>query len=240
MSDSHGSYQGMIQCLDRCGFNQNTDQLIYLGDVVDGWSETRESIELLRQIKQLVLLLGNHDEWAIQFYTGEMTDDLPSWLYHGGQATVASYGAGNPMDESHLEFLMNAKPYHITTDNKLFVHAGFNPPQDIAQTDRHVLIWNREFVNFCHRLYKETGNFTIQPFEEIYIGHTPTTNYGQSVPFRMGNVTLMDTGAAFQGCVSVMDIDTRQVWQSDPCKLLYPNQRGRNRLSWEEEQLLEK
>jgi len=236
MADSHGSYQGILQCLHRCRFNPDTDLLIHLGDVVDGWNETRQSIELLRHVKHLVYLLCNHDEWAIQFYQGEMRDDLSTWLHHGGKATIASYGVGKPMDKDHLEFLMNAKPYYMTEDNKLFVHAGFDPGKGIEQTDRRDLIWNRNFVHRCDKLSKEGETFKIEPFEEIYLGHTPTTHFGSTVPFRMGNVTLMDTGAAFKGALSIMDIDTKQVWQSDPSQLIYPNQEGRNRLSWEEEQ----
>lgn len=240
MSDSHGSYKGMMQCLDRSGFNQDTDLLIHMGDIVDGWGQSKESIELVLNMKHVVFLLGNHDQWAMQFYKGEMTDDLSSWLRHGGAATKASYGLETLMDAAHLELLMNAKPYYITEDNKLFVHAGFDPQQDLAQTDKHVLIWNREFARNCYMLHKESQNFKIEPFEEIYIGHTPTTNFDKSytTPLQLGNVTLMDTGAAFQGRLSIMDIDTKQVWQSDKSKLLYPDQRGRNSISWDEEQKL--
>jgi serine/threonine protein phosphatase 1 len=38
----------------------------------------------------------------------------------------------------------------------------------------------------------------------------------------------VDTGAAFKGPVSIMDVKTKQVWQSDPVWKLYPNEEGRN------------
>ena len=50
----------------------------------------------------------------------------------------------------------------------------------------------------------------------------------------MGNVILMDTGAAFTGCLSVMDMDTKEVWQSDKLMQLYPDEIGRNGISWSE------
>jgi serine/threonine protein phosphatase 1 len=43
------------------------------------------------------------------------------------------------------------------------------------------------------------------------------------------NVWNIDTGAAFTGKLTIMDIDTRQFWQSDPVKNLYPGETGRNR-----------
>ncbi|MDQ3290959.1 MAG: hypothetical protein M3Q05_06675, partial [Bacteroidota bacterium] len=53
-------------------------------------------------------------------------------------------------------------------------------------------------------------------------------------PLQMGNVILMDTGAAFTGCLSIMDIDSKEVRQSDPLMELYPDERGRNFISWKE------
>ncbi len=39
---------------------------------------------------------------------------------------------------------------------------------------------------------------------------------------------LTDTGAAFKGPLSIMDIDTKAFWQSDPLHTFYPGERGRN------------
>ena len=92
-SDSHGGYLALVQCLERCGFEKGEDQLIFLGDVVDGWSQTKESIELLLSLKHLVFLMGNHDQWALQYYTGKLNDKegvLRRWLLQGGSAAVKS------------------------------------------------------------------------------------------------------------------------------------------------------
>jgi serine/threonine protein phosphatase 1 len=43
------------------------------------------------------------------------------------------------------------------------------------------------------------------------------------------NVWNIDTGAAFTGKLTIMDIDTKNFWQSDPVRNLYPNEAGRNR-----------
>jgi serine/threonine protein phosphatase 1 len=44
------------------------------------------------------------------------------------------------------------------------------------------------------------------------------------------NVWDMDTGAAFSGRITVMDIDTKRYWQSDLVEDLYPGEAGRNKL----------
>lgn len=74
--------------------------------------------------------------------------------------------------------------------------------------------------------YREIGNgnggFRMEtPFKEIYIGHTPTTNWGSDHPMRAFNIVNMDTGAGGTGRLSIIDIDTGEYWQSDPISLLY-------------------
>jgi serine/threonine protein phosphatase 1 len=65
-------------------------------------------------------------------------------------------------------------------------------------------------------------------FNEIYIGHTPTLNYKITTPMHKANVWNIDTGAAFTGKLSILNIETKEFWQSDPVMNLYPNENGRN------------
>jgi serine/threonine protein phosphatase 1 len=65
-------------------------------------------------------------------------------------------------------------------------------------------------------------------YKEIYIGHTPVSRIGSTVPVQMANVWNMDTGAAFKGPLTILDVDTKEFWQSDPLPELYPEERGRN------------
>jgi serine/threonine protein phosphatase 1 len=69
----------------------------------------------------------------------------------------------------------------------------------------------------------------LKLFSEIYIGHTPTLYYGTDEPMQGCNVWNLDTGAAFYGKLSIMDINTKQFWQSDVVKDLYPGEVGRNK-----------
>ena len=237
MSDSHGGYRAVVQCLERCGFDNEKDQLYFLGDVVDGWSETKESIDVLLCINHLVYLLGNHDQWALEYYSDKMGkgEEPPGlWLWQGGEATVKSYGVGKPMPEDHLALLQNAKPFHITKDNILLVHAGFDTEKPIEETDPDYLIWDRSFVKRCYSRYDASQPLTITPYKEVYIGHTPTISFGRqnTKPLHLGNVTLTDTGAAFSGCLSILDMDSKEVWQSDKVMQLYPSEEGRNSMSW--------
>ena len=66
-------------------------------------------------------------------------------------------------------------------------------------------------------------------YNEIYIGHTPTLNYNQHEPMKAINVWNIDTGAAFYGPLSAINIDTKDIFQSDVVKDLYPDEKGRNK-----------
>ena len=168
MSDSHGGYRAMMQCLERCGFDNDADRLYFLGDVVDGWSETKQSINVLLCINNLVYLLGNHDQWALEYYSNKMyqgEEPLGVWLWQGGAATVKSYGAGKPMPEDHLALLQNAKTYHVTDDNILLVHAGFDTEKLIEETDPDYLIWDRSFVKRCYSRSVAGFPLTIAPYK---------------------------------------------------------------------------
>jgi serine/threonine protein phosphatase 1 len=44
----------------------------------------------------------------------------------------------------------------------------------------------------------------------------------------MANVWNVDTGAAFEGPLTIMDVKTKEFWQSEPLPNLYPTEKGRN------------
>ncbi|MCK5443534.1 MAG: serine/threonine protein phosphatase, partial [Maribacter sp.] len=68
----------------------------------------------------------------------------------------------------------------------------------------------------------------LSHYKEIYIGHTPVTRMGRTTPQNAANVWNIDTGAAFKGPLSIIDIDTKQIWQSDPVYTFYSKEKGRN------------
>jgi len=82
--------------------------------------------------------------------------------------------------------------------------------------------------------------------KEVFIGHTSTLNWnykhngvlriqnenqkvGQKImtPINACNVWNMDTGGGFGGKLTIMDIDTKEYWQSDLVGSLYPDETGR-------------
>ncbi len=220
MGDIHGAHRALHQCLERSGFNRQQDWLYCLGDVCDGWPDTRECIETLMGIRHLVYVMGNHDfhtlEWALHGIADE------SWLEQGGLATQQSYHFQMP--EPHVSFLKNAKPY-FTEDNQLFVHAGIWPGKQPEQCGLNILLWDRTLVTRALDLVNSRSDNKLTSFSQVYIGHTPIGPR----PLKGGEVWMMDTGAGWSGVLSMMNLDSGEVFASDPVPLLYPGVEGRKK-----------
>lgn len=158
------------------------------------------------------------------------------WLQHGGEATVKSYaGYNRKQKEKHISFFNRMSFYEIDDENRLFVHAGFSSMH--GPLKEHFLsnfFWDRTLWEVALVTRHLNNDFRSYPkrlslFKEIFIGHTPTTNYGTDKPIQAANVWNVDTGAAFSGRLTAMDIESKNIWQSDPVQSLYPNEKGRNR-----------
>lgn len=237
IGDIHGGLKALLQAFERASLTEE-DILIFLGDYVDGWSESAQTMEYimsLREQRECIFIKGNHDAWCEEWLRTGNADS--KWLFNGGQSTVESY---QMMDTSirqrHLTFLEKMKYYEVDEQNRLFIHAGFTsmhgPQQEFYVSN---FGWDRTLwemaLTMDKRIKKDSLLFPkrLKLFNEIYIGHTPTLNYGVDVPMQGCNVWNLDTGAAFKGRLTVMDIDTKQFWQSDPVISFYPGEPGRNR-----------
>lgn len=222
IGDIHGAYTALMQCLASCGFNYFEDTLIVLGDVCDGWPETAQCFDELLKIKRVIYILGNHDHWTLEWARNGTAPDL--WLQQGGSATVEGYTQGMPA--SHQKLLASAYHYYIL-DNDLFVHAGILPDMALEYQGTDVFLWDRNLCRLALQLKLEGNEQQLSNFSEIYVGHTPTIRWGYTKPTKVCNVWMMDTGAAWTGPLSIMDIHTKQYFQSDPVWQLYPGIKGR-------------
>jgi serine/threonine protein phosphatase 1 len=237
IGDIHGGLKALHQVLERAVVTQE-DTLIFLGDYVDGWSESAQTIDFIMELaknQHCIFIKGNHDVWCEDWLRTGLSDKV--WLFHGGQHTVNSYLNYNEDEKrKQLNFLEQMPFYYIDTQNRLFIHAGFTsmhgPEKEFYNTN---FSWDRTLwemaLTMDDRIKKDSVLYPkrLKLFSEIYIGHTPTLFYDVSTPMQGGNVWNIDTGAAFKGKLSIIDIDTKQFWQSDAVFSLYPNEMGRNK-----------
>lgn len=237
IGDIHGAYKALIDALERANVT-DSDTLIFLGDYVDGWSEAYEVINFLMALEQqqsCIFIKGNHDMWLEAWLRDGAAEDV--WLFNGGEATVDSYKRYHKENYlKHLHFIQRMRDYHVDENKNLFIHAGFTSLQG-PQAEKYAsnYSWDRtlwEMVCALDPTLEKDSVFyprRLKRFTEIFIGHTPTIHYGSATPMHKANLWNVDTGAAFDGKITVMDIATKAFWQSEGVRTYYPNEVGRNK-----------
>lgn len=237
IGDIHGALKALDQLLAQLKPGK-ADQLIFVGDYVDGWSESAQVIDYLIELEKTqpcIFLKGNHDDWCEHWLRGEPADE--EWVRHGGKETMESYRHHSKGQIAlHMRFFHRMRFYYLDDTNRLFVHAGFSSMHGpVKEHFDSNFFWDRTLWEVAlatdHRINKDSKLYPkrLTLFPEIYIGHTPTLNYDSPVPMQAANVWNIDTGAAFTGRLTALDIETKQFWQSDPVYKLYPNEKGRNK-----------
>ncbi|MBF0490568.1 MAG: metallophosphoesterase [Candidatus Omnitrophica bacterium] len=217
VGDIHGAYKALVQCLKLSGFDYGQDRLIVLGDICDGYPEVNLCIEELLKIKHCDYIFGNHDLWALDWALRNKKPDI--WLEQGGQATIASYGSQG-MSKFHVDFLLSGV-YWLELENKIFVHGGFNPKRPLEEQDKEEFVWNRDLILNAYKQSLIDDSYQFGTYDEIFVGHTPTKNFQSQLPVHVCNVWDLDTGAGRYGALTMMDIHTKQYWQSEATSKLY-------------------
>jgi serine/threonine protein phosphatase 1 len=257
VGDIHGNYLALKQVLERCNFDNEKDTLISLGDVVDGHSQSFEVVEELLKIKNLIAIKGNHDDWFWQWIVtginpanwgqGQKATGL-SYLEHDSPGKewyeyIDTPGGGKEFRVSlrpihlpvaHKDFFKNQLPYHLDHQDRLFVHGGFNRHYPLEEQG-DILWWDRDlwhaallYEGMTKGMLEEKPKFKmVGDYSEVYIGHTSIQFWEENAPMKAANITNLDTGAGWYGKLTIYDVDTKEFWQSDPAKELYPDFHGR-------------
>jgi len=234
--DIHGAYKALRQVMDRAKVSAN-DTLVFLGDYVDGWSQSPQVIDFVMQLQntnRCVFMRGNHDDLCLQWLRDQKSNK--KWLDHGGQSTVDAYELlDHDTRERHIAFLESLQNYYIDAEKKLFVHAGFTNLRGVMfEYFPQLFYWDRTLWETALALNPSLSESDINypkrllNYSEIYIGHTPVSRLGKTVPVNAANVWNIDTGAAYKGPLTILDVNTKNYWQSDNANTLYPSEKGRN------------
>lgn len=236
IGDIHGGLKALLQIMKKAEIKPE-DKLIFLGDYVDGWSDSANVVSYLIELSRqntCIFLRGNHDDLTHRWLkTQELNDQ---WLQHGGQSSIDAYRQfSDAQKDDHIDFFEQMVNYYIDKENRFFVHAGFTnqkgPAQEYTTTSFY---WDRTLwemvLSLDPDLKPQDKQYPkrLSLFKEIFIGHTPVTRIGKEQPHHVANVWNMDTGAAFKGRLSMMNIDSNELYQSDPVWTLYPDEDGRN------------
>jgi serine/threonine protein phosphatase 1 len=140
-------------------------KLVFLGDMVD---RGPASYDVVGKVKQLcddgkaIALLGNHDDFMLDYHRGRIVDKQNIWFYggNGGKKTVESYtahygeyGQGrffSCFEKSGHAAWMKSLPYFYETEKVWFSHAPIPGPEHLHairpfdgdyRANKEVLTW---------------------------------------------------------------------------------------------------
>jgi len=219
VGDVHGYYEKLRQVMELACYNPDRDKLVLLGDYVDRGPDSRRVVSEVMKLVAVgaVALYGNHEDMMLAALRSHRSvtlssDALEQWYANGGEITLSSYRDRSGCLDAHLEFLGTLPRWH-EENGFLFVHAGVRSGIPIDQQDSHDLIWIREPYILGYK----------GP-QDVVTGHTPTQyleRYGlfsniddASSPVVREHKIFLDTGVAWGGPLTLMELPTQKIWQA--------------------------
>jgi len=224
IGDLHGHYMPLLKMLDKLKLNDG-DLAVFIGDYIDRGYEAKSIVQRLIELQfafpETVFLKGNHEDMLLgSLGYPAVVDDLRTWLYNGGGATLASYGMDyktlqrltslwdddervrlirDVIPASHIGFFRGLQLY-LETEHFFICHAGVDPSCTIEEGKERVfdLLWIREHLYAQNISWEKT----------IVCGHTPLEEM-----LITDKLICVDTGLHYTGILSAMDILSKTVYQ---------------------------
>ncbi|MGQ9616845.1 MAG: metallophosphoesterase family protein [Spirochaetota bacterium] len=224
IGDLHGHFTPLLKMLDRLKLNDG-DLAVFIGDYIDRGYEAKSVVQRLIQLQfalpETVFLKGNHEDMLLgSLGYPAVVDDLRTWLYNGGGATLVSYGMDyktiqklttlwddeersrlirDVIPDSHIEFFKGLKLY-LETEHFFICHAGVDPSCTIEEGKDRVfdLLWIRE------HLYASASSWE----KVVVCGHTPLDEV-----LMRDNLICVDTGLHYTGKLSAVEILSKKIYQ---------------------------
>ena len=207
IGDIHGGLKAVVQVLERANVSKN-DTLIFLGDFVDGWSDSPAVLDFLISLQleqKCVFIRGNHDDLLLKWLRNDSEGfDEKMWFLHGGEASALAYqNIDFTTKEKHIHFLQSLQDYYLDDENRLFIHAGFTNLRGVThEFFTPLFYWDRTLWELVLAMDNELSEDALtypnrlRLYKEIYIGHTPVTKIEESTPINKACVCNVDRGVA--------------------------------------------
>lgn len=207
IGDVHGHYRSLYRLLELAEPDAE-DQVYCLGDLIDRGPDSAKVVALVRS-QGYISLMGNHEHLLLQVLAYPELSDLRShWFQAGGQATLASFGSWEALQE--LQPWLRQLPLYLDLGEIWLVHAGVDPDLPLSRQNANEFCWIRE-----HFLGQSRPFFT---HKTILVGHTITCTMAGVQPgyLAAGAGWLgVDTGAYHpnSGWLTAVDWDNQRVFQ---------------------------
>jgi serine/threonine protein phosphatase 1 len=220
VGDIHGHFSRLEMALAGIGFDESTDRLFSVGDLVDRGPESHLALEWIEK-PWFHAVQGNHEDMAIRWPNGNM--DVGNYTANGGGWNVAN----TPDVRVQFSDALSTLPIAIQVDTESglvgIVHADCPFPtwrdfvvslEDPSVSKRmhgaitDAAMWSRE------RIQSEDQSGVVG-VRAVVVGHTPLKR-----PAVLGNVYHIDTGGWLrEGYFTFIDLATLQTIPEMPPEL---------------------
>lgn len=192
VGDLHGQFSLLMAELDACGFDDATDRLLCVGDLVDRGPESLECLMLLDK-PWFHACLGNHEDLMLQ---GLVDQDIEAYLHWKNRC------GGAWVDDVDNDVLADFLLTHVVNmplalevpvgDRRVgLIHAAVTSGV-WGKFDLDADLWNRRIA--ANRTKDDAPvphEALVQGIDAVVVGHSIT-----EAPCVRGNTVLFDTGAA--------------------------------------------
>lgn len=167
IGDVQGCYTDLQCLLEIINFNPESDTLQFIGDLVNRGPESLATLRFIKNLKNKVIILGNHDLHLLvvgfKLISPNIVDTFNDILYAKDKIEL-------------LEWLRHCPLIHFDRNkNYLLVHAGIPPQWTIDEAVSYAKevedILNGphylEFLKVMHGDYPDTWNETLQGYDRF-------------------------------------------------------------------------
>jgi serine/threonine protein phosphatase 1 len=226
LGDLHGASKALNEVLRKINFDYEEDELIFLGDLADGWGEFDKCLSTFKKIRNFTPIIGNHDLYLMHFLETETPKS--EWIPRGGATTIKTIEKNPDVINDLHQYFEKSKFYHID-DEKIYCHGGFNHKRTIIGQKKLNFAINRQMYKIAKKYEKQKLKFNVKfddqdsiPIKEIFIGHSTTKKFK---PTMWANLINVDTGAGSVGHLTIMDVKRKKYVQSTKVEKLYKRKR---------------
>ena len=162
VSDIHGYFDVLVRCLKENGWDPDNigHKLIVIGDVVDRGPQIKEVLEFVYKLhkeNKAIFIMGNHDEFLLDFFKGDFSRTTFNFQHNGHKKTIEQLLGYEVKKESdfksaqkdllekypHIYEMLDNAPYYYEVDKYIFVHGGVDGTLvDWRKDDKKNMLWN--------------------------------------------------------------------------------------------------
>lgn len=200
VGDLHGEHGKLMERLNEVNFDEETDHLFSVGDLIDRGEQNVECLNLISE-PWFHSVRGNHEDMMIKAIIENDQSMAQCWFANGGNW----YWALDPEEKIYVNdraIEASNLPYWIEINYKgkktIVCHADWPSNDYIENPDLHEMIWSRDRIN---KLMKYQESNPIEGADLFVFGHTPLRR-----PLRDNNCMWIDTGAVFGKELTVIEL----------------------------------